>query len=154
MADLIKKNEASMEWDPLRAMRDLFGWDPFREMAPIFGKVEREWHPTFEVREEKDAYVFVCDVPGVKKEDLEVTLTGNRLTIAGKRIAEEEHKSDRFYTFERSYGSFTRSFTLPDGIDAEHAKSDLKDGVLTLAIPKRPEAQAKKIAIGAAAPKS
>jgi HSP20 family protein len=154
MADIVKKSETPMEWDPFRAMRDLFGWDPFREMAPIVGRIEREWNPTFEVREQKDAYVFTADVPGVKKDDLEVTLTGNRLTIAGKRFAEEEHKDDRFYTYERSYGSFSRVFTLPEGIDVEHVKSELADGVLTLAIPKIPAAQPKKIAIGAAAPKS
>lgn len=86
-------------------------------------------------------------MPGIKQEDLEITATGNRLQISGKRDQEHEHKHDTVYTYERQYGSFTRVFTLPDGADFEHAKSELKDGVLTLAVPKKPGAQSKKIAI-------
>lgn len=159
MADIVKKNGGQMtEWDPLRAMRDLLRWDPFREMAPTFpsfGALDRStFYPSFDVTENKDAYLFKADVPGVKKEDLEITTTGNRLQISGKRDTEQETKSDTVYTYERQYGSFTRAFTLPDGADLEHAKSELKEGVLTLVIPKKPGAQAKKIAISGGAPKS
>jgi HSP20 family protein len=156
MADITvkKANENAIEaWDPFRQMREWMRWDPFREMAPFF-RGEREWMPAFEVRENKDSYTFKCDLPGVKKEDIEVTLTGNRLSISGKREAEQETKQDTYYAFERSYGSFVRVFTLPDGIDTEHLKSELKDGVLTLVVPKKPEAQAKKIPIAAATTKS
>lgn len=152
MADLIKKNGNSMvEWNPLRTMRDLLRWDPFREMAP-FTMPEFEaaaFAPSFEVIENKDAFLFKADVPGIKQEDLEITATGNRLRISGKRDQEHEHKHDTIYTYERQYGSFSRSFTLPDGTDFEHAKSELKDGVLTLAVPKKAGAQTKKIAISA-----
>jgi len=155
MAEIIKRNGNELEaWDPFRAMRDMMRWDPFREMAPMFGRFEREWAPAFEVRETKDSYVFKADLPGVKKEDIEVALSGNRLTVAGKRESEKETKDDTFYAFERSYGSFTRSFTLPDGIDRDHVKTELKDGVLTLAVPKMPEAQPKKIPIVSGASKS
>jgi HSP20 family protein len=99
------------------------------------------------VTENKEAFLFKADVPGVKKEDLEITASGNRVQISGKRDAEKETKSDTLYTYERQYGSFLRSFTLPEGTDLEHAKSELKDGVLTLVIPKLPGAQAKKIPI-------
>jgi HSP20 family protein len=146
------------EWNPIRTMRDLLRWDPFREMSPLwdrFEQVQRDtWLPTFEVRETKDSYVFKADIPGVKQDDIEVSLTGNRLQIAGKRDAEKETREDTYYAYERSYGSFTRSFTLPADIDAEHVHSELKDGVLTLAIPKKVEAQAKKIPIGTGASKS
>jgi HSP20 family protein len=81
------------------------------------------------------------------KEDIEISTSGNRLQISGKRDAEKETKFDTVYSYERQYGSFVRIFTLPDGADLEHARSELKDGVLTLAIPKLPRAQARKIPI-------
>jgi HSP20 family protein len=154
MADIVKKNAGTAtEWDPARAMRELMQWDPFREMAPITTWREVAFAPTFDVTENTDSYLFKADIPGVKKEDLEITVTGNRLQIYGKREAEEEAKSETVYTYERQFGSFTRAFTLPEGADVEHAKSELKDGVLTLVVPKLAAAQAKKIAISTA-PKS
>jgi HSP20 family protein len=156
MANIVKRsgNENQMEmWDPFRAMRDLMRWDPFREMAPMLA-AEREWMPAFVVREDKDAFHFKADLPGIKREDIEVSLAGNRLVVAGKREAEKETKDDTFYAFERSYGSFKRVFTLPEGIDPEHVTSELKDGVLTLVVPKKAEAQAKKIPIAAPGSKS
>lgn len=152
MTDIVKKQGGQMtEWDPMRAMREMLRWDPFREMAPIFSSLPKfeaaSFSPMFDVTENKDAYLFKADVPGVKKEDLEITVTGNRLQIAGKRDSEHETKTDTVYTYERQYGSFCRTFTLPDGADLEHARSDLKDGVLTLAVPKKPSAQAKRITI-------
>lgn len=152
MTDLIKKNgNAVVEWNPMRMMRDMLRWDPFREMTP-FGVPELEaatFSPSFEVIENKDAFLFKADLPGIKREDIEITATGNRLRISGKRDAEREYQHDTIYTYERQYGSFSRSFTLPDGADFEHAKSELKDGVLTLAVPKMAGAQTKKIAISA-----
>ena len=159
MSNIIKKNENALaEWDPFRGMRELFNWDPFRQMAPLLSRFERfdrdVWNPSFEVRETKDAYVFRADVPGVKKEDLDISLTGSRLQINGKREIEQETKDDTFYTYERSYGTFIRLFTLPPEADTEHVRTELKDGVLSLVIPKRTEAQAKKISIETGAKKS
>jgi HSP20 family protein len=109
--------------------------------------------PAFEVKETDNAYVFKADLPGVNEKDLEVTLTGDRLTISGKRETEEQKKGETYYVYERNYGAFTRTFTLPDGVDAMHIAADAKDGVLTVMLPKAPEAQPKKIAVatGAAA---
>ncbi len=160
MADIVKKNGGSQltEWNPLRVMRDWLRWDPFREMAPVFPgfpELERlEWNPSFDVTENKDAFVFKADLPGAKKDDIEISTTGNRLQISGKREAEKETKSETVYTYERQYGSFVRSFTLPEGADLEHAKSELKDGVLTLVVPKLPGAQAKKIPISTGSARS
>ncbi len=155
MTDIVKKNGGAMaEWNPLRTMREMLRWDPFREMAPMLSTMSfegLEWNPSFDVSETKDGYVFKADVPGVKKEDLEITMSGNRLQISGKRETELENKTDTIYTYERQYGTFSRSFTLPAGADVEHAKSDMKDGVLTLVGPKLAEAQAKKIPIGSGA---
>lgn len=143
-------------WEPFRMMRDLMGWDPFREMVPALAmpQIGGGFAPSFEVKETKDAYVFKSDVPGVKENDLDVTLTNNRLTVSGKRDAEHQEQTDTYYAYERSYGSFTRSFTLPDGVDDGAVAAELKDGVLTLTLKKRPEMQPKKIAINPGAKKS
>lgn len=157
MTDIVKKSGGQQvtRWDPMRAMRDLFRWDPFREMAPAFPSLElSSFNPSFDVTESNNAFVFKADLPGVNKDELEITTTGNRLQISGKREISHETKNETVYSYERQSGSFTRSFTLPAGADLEHAKSELKDGVLTLVIPKLPDAQARKIAISTSASKS
>jgi HSP20 family protein len=152
MADIVKKNGGqAIEWDPMRAMRAMLRWDPFREMAPLASLEPGLFSPSFDVTENKDTYMFRADIPGVKKEDIEVTTIGNRLQISGKRESEHETKTDTVYTFERQHGSFSRSFTLPDDADLDATKSDLKDGVLSLFVPKKAGAQAKKIAISSGA---
>ena len=138
---------ARREWDPFRLMRDMLRWDPFREMAPALSFEAPTYSPAFEVKESKESFVFKADVPGTKEEDIEVNVTGNRLTISGKREAEKEDKGDTFYTYERSYGSFTRTFTLPDQTDATHIKAELKNGELTVVVPKTPAAVAKRIPV-------
>lgn len=142
-------------WDPLRAMHALLTWDPFREMAASPSFAERGAFATaaFDVKETKEAYEFRADVPGIPEKDLDVTITGNRLTVSGKREAEKEDRTDRYYTYERSYGSFTRSFTLPDGADTEKLRASLDKGVLMISIPKKPEVQPKKIAVKSEAAK-
>jgi HSP20 family protein len=146
------------ELDPIGWARDLFRWDPFREMAPSFPSylaVEMPtFAPAFDVKETKEGYLFKADIPGVAEKDLDITRTGNRLTISGKRESEKEEKSETYYACERSYGTFTRAFTLPDGIDGEHIHADLSGGVLTLLVPKLPEAQPQKIAVKPAEKKS
>ncbi len=141
-------------WEPFRMMRDLMGWDPFREMAPFVPQAPLAFVPSFEVKETKDGYSFKADLPGVKENDIEITVTGNRLSVSGKREAEKQDQTDTFYTYERTYGSFTRSFTLPEGVDMNSVHADLKEGVLTLWIKKTPEAQPKRIAIQSSAKKS
>ena len=141
--------EPSATWDPWRTMRALMTFDPFREMT-AFPTVEERgiaFNAAFDVKETKDAFLFKADLPGIKDKDLEVTMTGNRLNVSGKREEEKEEKSDRYYTYERSYGSFSRSFTLPDGADADKLRASLDQGVLTITVPKKLEVQPKKIAV-------
>ena len=145
MSYMQRRNENQVVWDPFRLMLEMFG-EPQRE---TFAQERRPFTPTFEVFERKDAYVFRGDLPGVKQEDLDMTLTENRLTVSGKREAEERHEGERFYAVERSYGAFTRTFSLPEGVDAEHVRAELKDGVLTLVVPKKPEVQPRKILLKA-----
>lgn len=136
-------------WDPFRQMRELLAWDPFQQMSEILPVAEslKSFTPDFEVKSTDDAFIFKADLPGIKEQDLDVSITGNRLTVSGKREAEKEDKGDTFYTYERSYGSFSRSFTLPDDVQADQCHAELKEGVLTLHLPKSPELQAKKIAV-------
>ena len=160
MANLIRRNQTQEpattggnNWDPFRLMRDMLRWDPYRELDTVFTASERAFAPTFEVAETKDAYVFRADLPGVKESDLDISLTGNRLAISGRREQERHEQGDTFYASERSYGSFTRAFTLPEGIDGDNVSADLKNGVLTLSVPKKPEVQPRKVSINASGDK-
>ncbi len=148
-----EERPALREWNPF----DLFDLDPFRTMAPLLYGRETigakggrgGFMPSFEVKEMNDRYVFKADVPGVKESDLDISVSGNTVTVSGKRESEEREEGETWYAYERSYGNFTRTFTLPEGADAEAAEAGLHDGVLTLIVPKRPEAHPKKIALKA-----
>jgi HSP20 family protein len=134
--------------DPFQVMREMLSLDPLRQ---IFGGnlLQRmplqQFVPQFEVRETDDAYVFKADMPGVSEEDLEITIERNRLTVSGQREMEQRDEKDRYYAVERAYGAFTRTFTLPGDIDESRVEAELKEGVLTLKIPKSREQQAKKV---------
>lgn len=134
-------------WDPSQMIRNFFGWDPFREMVPSLFEVERTFAPAFEVKENPEGYLFKADLPGIKEQDIAIQLSGNRLNITGKREAEKREQNETYYCYERTYGSFARSFTLPPGCDGDHVKAELRDGVLTVAVPKKAEALPKKVAI-------
>ncbi len=136
-------------WDPFNMMRELMRWDPFREMSPILpttGLVGM-FVPDIDIKETPNAYIFKADLPGIKENDIQVSLTGNRLTLSGKREEEKREEKTNYFACERSYGSFSRSFTLPGGTDTAHATADLKEGVLTINVPKKPEAVAKTIPV-------
>jgi HSP20 family protein len=129
-------------------MFDLLYGDPLASMWPSWpSEVSDVFDAAFEVKETKDAFIFKADVPGIEPQDLEVKLENNRLSISGKREQEKTEKGDTYYACERSYGSFVRSFTLPEGVDAEKIGADLKNGVLTLTLPKQPEAKPKQISV-------
>ena len=105
--------------------------------------------PAIDVRANDDEVVFVCDVPGLKHDDLEITLEEGVLSIKGQRRYEGNDK-DRVW-LGRSYGAFARSFTLPEYVDADRMTADLADGVLTIRVPKEPKAKPRKIQIGGSA---
>jgi HSP20 family protein len=106
----------------------------------------RRFEPTIDVRANQEEVVFVCDVPGVKQEDLEVTLENQILTIKGTR--KYANKENEQVVLERAYGSFQRAYTLPENLDASRLEAHLADGVLTIHIPKVPKAKPRKIEIG------
>ena len=153
MASLIRRYQGQetapttgAAWDPFRVMRDMLRWDPFRELEAAGGDYGL-FAPSFDVKETKEGYVFRADLPGVREDDLEISLTGNRLAISGHREQEKREQGETYYASERSYGAFSRAFTLPEGTDAESVKAELKDGVLQVIVPKKPEVQPRKITI-------
>jgi HSP20 family protein len=155
MANLIRRNPnrdvqqqergQEYQWDPFRVMDALLRWDPFRSSL---GDGGGSFQPAFDVKETKDAYVVRVDLPGVREGDIEVSVTGNTLTVSGKREQENREENEQYFALERSYGTFMRTLTLPDGANLDDVRAELKDGVLALAVPKRPEVQPRKISIG------
>jgi HSP20 family protein len=155
MANIIRRHEGTQPapittrgWDPFDIMREMLSLDPLRQLGQlgqIGGGHLHPFTPQFEVRETGDRYVFKADLPGVKDADLEISLDDNRLTVSGHREMEQVNEADRFYALERTYGSFTRTFTLPSGIDPDRVTARLDNGVLVVEVPKAPEHQPRKI---------
>lgn len=158
MAKLMRRNERNQAedlgaWepqrgnpfrmDPLRMVREMFQ-DPFGGLSSL---AEAAFRPNLDVTEANDAFEIRADLPGVDEDDIEVAITGNRLTISGQRDAEEMREGDRYVAVERSYGTFSRSFVLPDSADLEHVEAQLRDGVLKIKVPKRTEMKGRKVSI-------
>lgn len=138
----VRKNGAPMgpapsAFDPPRWLSRMMGWDPFHELTPFLTEPREALEVPFEIKETKDAFVLEGDVPGVAATDLDVSLNGDRLTVSGKREAEKAEEGETYHTVERSYGSFTRGFTLPDGVDTDAIHAALRDGVLSIVLPKK-----------------
>src|SRR5690606_34055259 len=110
------------------------------------GAAKSTYAPAIDVRANDEEIVFVCDVPGVSRDDLDVTVQSGVLTLRGQRRYQGSDK-DRV-RLGRSYGAFARSFTLPDLVDADRMSADLSDGVLTIRVPKTPKAKPRRIEIG------
>lgn len=138
------------QFDPFQTMRELMRWDPFsdlfRAMPHERGQV---FNPMFDVRETHDAFVIQADVPGVTEKDLDLSLTSNRLVISGQRESEQETKGETQYRSERSWGSFSRTFTLPTEIDTNKVTAELKNGVLMVQLPKTGESMTRQIPVHA-----
>jgi HSP20 family protein len=140
-------------------------WEPFRDLVsthrdfdrlfreaftPFFGEGDlstRTWAPPVDIYETENDIVLKAELPGVDPKDVEVRVEDNTLYLKGERKFEKEVKDENYHRVERAYGSFARSFTLPNSIDSENVKADYKDGLLTLTMPKREEAKPRKIKI-------
>ena len=103
--------------------------------------------PRVDIIENDDSWIFKAELPDIKTEDVKVTVEEGVLAIKGERKFEEEVKEGSYTRFERQYGSFERRFSLPTGIDQDNIKADLKNGVLTLTVPKKEESKPKSISI-------
>ena len=141
-------------------------WDPFRDLTSIqdemnqmfdrvFGRrssggreaspTAASWSPAVDISERKDAYVVSAEVPGIKPEELEVTLEDGLLTIQGERRMEKETSDRQYHRVERRYGAFRRSITLPSQVNADAIEASYSDGVLQVVVPKVESAKPKKI---------
>ena len=128
--------------DPFQMARELLAWDPF-----FGGRQASAFVPAFEVKENNEAFIVKADIPGVAESDLDIAVNNNFLTVSGARNAEQRQEGDSFALYERQYGSFSRSFSLPDTADGERVEAKLEAGVLTLTIWKKAEAKPRKIAL-------
>jgi len=125
-----------------RLFRDLF--------SPAFGEGElstRTWAPPVDIYETDANIVLKTELPGIDPKDVEVRVEENRLYLKGERKFEKEVNEESYHRIERSYGSFARSFALPNSIDADKVTAEYKDGVLSLTLPKREEAKPKTIKV-------
>jgi HSP20 family protein len=131
--------------DPFSLARSIFGFDPFFDDQRL---TKVAFSPAFEVKEREDAFVLQADVPGVNEADLDISINSNVLTVSGSRQAPERKEGETYYLYERAYGSFSRSFTLPDEANTEAVDAKLTGGVLTLTIGKKAESRPRKITVG------
>jgi len=140
-------------------------WEPFRDLlatprdfdrlfreafSPVFGQGElstRTWAPPVDIYENGDSLVLKAELPGLEPKDVEIRVEDNTLYLKGERKFEKEVKEQNYHRVERSYGTFTRSFSLPNSIDSDKVQAEYKDGILTLTMPKREEAKPKTIKI-------
>jgi HSP20 family protein len=128
---------------------DRFFEDFWGRTAPVAQAADAAWAPRVDVREEKDAVYLTAELPGVSKDALNVELENGVLTISGEKRAEQTETEAGFYRSERVYGSFKRSFHVPDTVDGDKIEAEYADGVLRLTLPKRPEAAPRQISIKA-----
>ncbi len=129
-----------VRWDPFESMDASFN----RLLPSLFGQWPQfscggsnvEWRPSADISETDKEYLIRAELPAVRKEDVKVTVDSGIITIQGERKQEKEEKSEKRHRIERFYGSFERSFSLPEGVDAEAIRCESKDGVLTVHVPK------------------
>lgn len=131
-------------------------WDPFSEMSRLQDEVNHwfspstranAWAPAVDIYEEKDAIFVKAEAPGLTAEQVHVHVENNVLTLKGERKLEREDKKESYHRIERAYGSFSRSFVLPNLVDASAIEAEMKDGVLTVRLPKKTEVQPRRVAI-------
>lgn len=127
-------------------------WDPIRDLLAIQQRLDRfapnptGWKPPIDVLETADAYIVIAELPGVRREDLDIHIDDGRLTLAGSR-GERELACEQYHRIERGHGAFSRTFQLPLPVDADRINADLRDGVLTVTCPKA-DSPARRIHIG------
>jgi len=129
---------ALIKWEPLREIEDLFG----HSLAWPLGRAQSmlglgDWNPRVDISESNGSYIIKADIPGVAKEDLKVTLDNGVLTIQGERKQDKEEENKRFHRIERFYGSFSRSFSLPEDADAKDLKATAQEGQLVVSVPRK-----------------
>lgn len=138
-------------WNPTTAY--LTSREPFFRLFDSFfngdvqGEETRSWVPPVDIQETGDAYMFHAELPGLTKEDIHITLENNVLRVSGERKFEKDAKKENYHRVERTYGTFTRTFTLPTQVDAEKVQAAFENGILTITVPKAEQAKPRRIAI-------
>ena len=140
-------------------------YDPFRDLRTLQEEVNRlfstnltrafpdegiargAWAPSVDIYENKDQIVLEAELPGMKQEDFDLSIENNVITLRGERKFEKTDETDNYHRVERSYGAFTRSFTLPQTVSAEGATAEYNNGVLRVTLPKREETKARRIQV-------
>jgi HSP20 family protein len=145
---------ALVRWDPVRDL-DSFQSDVNRLFDTFFGarpaaEAGRRWTPAMDLVESDDHLVLKADLPGLDKEDVEIEVKDDVLTISGERKAEHTERQGGYHRVERAYGGFVRSLSLPKGIDPDQVKAEFEKGVLEVRIPKPAERKPHRVEIGAA----
>jgi HSP20 family protein len=139
---------------PWRQFRELEEWE--RRLGDLWGQSlwrlpveERDWMPAVDVFEKEDRFVIKAELPGMKEDDIDVSVVGDTLSIKGEKKTETEVKKEDYYRSERSYGSFYRSIPLPSNVDADKVEASFEDGVLQVTLPKSAKVKPKKIPVSA-----
>jgi HSP20 family protein len=123
-------------------------WDNFFNVARTGGEMDTyRWTPRVNVEENNEAFELTAEVPGIEKKDITVEVKDRTLTIHGEKKLEEEKKDKNYHVCERCYGEFTRTFTLPDNVEADKIEAEYQNGILKLTIPKKEEAKPKEIKV-------
>jgi HSP20 family protein len=152
-------------------MTVLTRWDPFREFTTLQDRMNRLFHDSFsegrdeslttstfapavDVYEDEHNVTLKFEVPGIEEKDIDVRIENNTLTVHGERKFEKEEKEENYRRIERQYGSFTRSFTLPNTVDHEHVSANYDKGVLKIKLAKKAEAKPKQIKVNVGSEKS
>jgi HSP20 family protein len=148
-----------MRWDPFQDLRS--AQDEMAQMNPMLAHAlglhtqqqgsgratTTAWAPALDISERKDAYLVTVELPGIKPEDLDITMEDGLLTIQGERQFTQESSEQQFHRVERRYGAFRRSITLPAQVQAEQIEASFEDGVLQILVPKMEEAKPKRIQV-------
>ena len=127
-------------------------WDPIRDLLAIQQRLDRYapgpagWTPAVDILETSDQYLVTAEVPGIKRDDLDIRVHDGRLTISGVR-RERTESCEQYHRIERGHGSFSRTFHLPVPVDGDHVTADLRDGVLTVTCPKVTDGAARRIEV-------
>ncbi len=153
-AELVKKEETSSvsPFEEMEKNFDRFFRHPFSMMGPStwpdfnFSKIG-EMSPSVDIFEEKGDVVIKAEMPGIKKEDVNVTITENTVTISGEKKQKEKIEKKNYHREERRYGSFCRRFGLPENVNSDKANASFKNGVLEIRLPKTKESKQKKVMI-------
>lgn len=139
-------------FNDLRSLQDEFNRTFNTAFPGVFGKLEEglltgKWSPSVDIYEDQNSIKLEADLPGVKPEDFKLSIENYKLTLSGERKFDKEDRGDNWHRVERSYGSFTRTFTLPSTVNVEDVKAEFKDGVLSVILPKREEVKARQIQV-------